>query len=208
MGDRPTVAEAASEWRADERRIRRVAMVSLHTSPTASLGRKANGGLNVYVREVCSEFSRRGIATDVFTRRVEGGCTSLEQLASSSRVVYLPAGDPALDKYRLLCEVGAFTDHVQAFIADEGLEYDLIYSHYWLSGVSACTLRSRLRLPWAHTAPTLAVVTNRQLAPGAAAEPEIRVDLAGGVGRCAGVRGLGAGGRAADRCGAVDGPRA
>ena len=178
------MAEAGSSWRADQRRVRRVAMISLHTSPTASLGRNANGGLNVYVREVCNEFSRRGIASDVFTRRVDAR-TSLEQLAPGSRVVYLPAGDPALDKYRLLGEVGAFTDHVQSFIADEGLEYDLIYSHYWLSGVSACTLRSRLRLPWAHTAHTLAVVKNRQLAPGAAAEPEIRVDLEGEIACCA-----------------------
>ena len=178
------MAEAGSSWRADERRVGRVAMISLHTSPTASLGRNANGGLNVYVREVCNEFSRRGIATDVFTRRADGGCT-LEELAPRSRVVYLPAGDPALDKYRLLGEVGAFTDHVQSFIADEGLAYDLIYSHYWLSGVSACTLRSRLRLPWAHTAHTLAVVKNRQLATGAAPEPEIRVDLEGEIARCA-----------------------
>lgn len=178
------MAEAGSSWRADQRRVRRVAMISLHTSPTASLGRNANGGLNVYVREVCNEFSRRGIASDVFTRRVDAR-TSLEQLAPGSRVVYLPAGDPALDKYRLLGEVGAFTDHVQSFIADEELEYDLIYSHYWLSGVSACTLRSRLRLPWAHTAHTLAVVKNRQLAPGAAAEPEIRVDLEGEIACCA-----------------------
>src|SRR5690349_6712615 len=118
MGDRPIVAEAGSNWRAGERRVGRVAMISLHTSPTASLGRNANGGLNVYVREVCNEFSRRGIASDVFTRRVDAASSTLEQLAPRSRVVYLPAGDPDLDKYRLLGEVGAFTDHVQSFIAD------------------------------------------------------------------------------------------
>jgi len=160
-------------------------MISLHTSPTASLGHNANGGLNVYVREVCREFSRRGIATDVFTRCPDRDCPATEQLAPSSRVIYLPAGDPTLDKYRLLYEVGTFTDNVQSFIAGEGLDYDLIYSHYWLSGVSACSLRSRLRLPWAHTAHTLAIVKNRQLAPGAAAEPEIRVELEGEIARCA-----------------------
>src|SRR5215472_1823325 len=206
MGDRPIVAEAGSSWRADERRVGRVAMISLHTSPTASLGRNANGGLNVYVREVCNEFSRRGIATDVFTRRADGGCT-LEELAPRSRVVYLPAGDPALDKYRLLGEVGAFTDHVQSFIADEGLAYDLIYSHYWLSGVSACTLRSRLRLPWAHTAHTLAVVKNRQLAPGAAAEPEIRADLEGEIARCADLLVVSTEAEADALCGAYHVPR-
>ena len=160
-------------------------MISLHTSPTASLGHNANGGLNVYVREVCREFSRRGIATDVFTRCPDRDCPATEQLAPSSRVIYLPAGDPTLDKYRLLYEVGTFTDNVQSFIAGEGLDYDLIYSHYWLSGVSACSLRSRLRLPWAHTAHTLAIVKNRQLAPGAAAEPEIRVELEGEIAHCA-----------------------
>src|SRR5215471_14784426 len=185
MGDRRIVAEAGSQSRAGGRSVGRVAMISLHTSPTASLGRNANGGLNVYVREVCNEFSSRGIASDVFTRRVDAGRPTLEQLTPWSRVVYLPAGDPTLDKYRLLGEVGAFTNNVESFIADEGLAYDLIYSHYWLSGVSACTLRSRLRLPWVHTAHTLAVVKNRQLAPGAAAEPEIRADLEGEIARCA-----------------------
>jgi len=207
MGDRPTVADPCPERRVEEGRVGRVAMISLHTSPTASLGRNANGGLNVYVREVCNEFSRRGIASDVFTRSVEVGCPTLEQLAPWSRVVYLPAGDPALDKYRLLGQVGAFTDNVQSFIAEEGMEYDLIYSHYWLSGVSACSLRGRLRLPWAHTAHTLAVVKNRQLAPGAAAEPEIRVDLEGEIARCADLLVVSTEAEADALCGAYHVPR-
>ena len=201
------MADPCPERRVEEGRVGRVAMISLHTSPTASLGRNANGGLNVYVREVCNEFSRRGIASDVFTRSVEVGCPTLEQLAPWSRVVYLPAGDPALDKYRLLGQVGAFTDNVQSFIAEEGMEYDLIYSHYWLSGVSACSLRGRLRLPWAHTAHTLAVVKNRQLAPGAVAEPEIRLDLEGEIARCADLLVVSTEAEADDLCGAYHLPR-
>lgn len=207
MGDRPTVADAGLETTVGQRRVARVAMISLHTSPTARLGRNANGGLNVYVREVCNELSRRGIASDVFTRRVDAGCPVMEQLTPLSRVVYLPAGNPALDKYRLLGEVGAFTDNVESFVAGEGLAYDLIYSHYWLSGVSACTLRSRLRLPWAHTAHTLAVVKNRQLAPGAAAEPEIRVDLEGEIARCADLLVVSTEAEADALCGAYHVPR-
>lgn len=179
------MGEAGLIGRGCTRRVGRVAMVSLHTTPTASLGHNANGGLNVYVREVCGALSRRGVATDVFTRCLDGECPTIEQLAPLSRVVYLPAGDPSLDKYRLLGEVGAFTDRVQDFIAGEGLDYDLIYSHYWLSGVSACSLRSRIRLPWVHTAHTLALVKNRRLAPGADPEPEVRVDLEGEIARCA-----------------------
>jgi len=60
-----------------------------------------------------------------------------------------------------------------------------MYSHYWLSGLAACLLRRRMRLPWAHTAHTLALVKNRQLAPGAEPEPEVRVDLEGEISRCA-----------------------
>jgi D-inositol-3-phosphate glycosyltransferase len=160
-------------------------MITMHTSPTATLGQRANGGLNVYVRELCTRLSRRGVATDVFTRCPGLDCPAVEQLAPLSRVVYLPAGAPDLDKYRLLAEVPAFTDAVQDFVEGSGLDYDLIYSHYWLSGLSACALRHRLRLPWAHTAHTLAIVKNRQLAPGAEPEPEIRVDLEGEIAHCA-----------------------
>lgn len=192
MGDRHTVAESGLNLIAEERhaprgerRVERVAMISLHTSPTATLGHSANGGLNVFVREVCGAFNRRGVATDVFTRCLEGDCPNIEQLSSNGRVIYMQAGNPALDKYQLLAQVGNFTDHVEDFVAREDVPYDLIYSHYWLSGVSACTLRGRLKLPWAHSAHTLAVVKNRQLAPGAAPEPETRVDLEGEIARCA-----------------------
>jgi D-inositol-3-phosphate glycosyltransferase len=82
---------------------RRLAVISMHTSPTASLGKSANGGLNVYVREVCTAFSERGIATDVFTRR-QSGDPAVESLAPLSRVIYLPAGDGG-DKYSLLDRV-------------------------------------------------------------------------------------------------------
>jgi D-inositol-3-phosphate glycosyltransferase len=181
MGDRRIVAERGLV----RERPDRVAMITLHTSPTATLGQSANGGLNVYVRELCTLLSRRGVATDVFTRCPGPDCPALEELAPLSRVVYLPAGPPDLDKYRLLEHVPCFTDAVEDFIDGSGLRYDLIYSHYWLSGLSACTLRHRLGLPWAHTAHTLAVVKNRQLAPGAEPEPEIRVDLEGEIARCA-----------------------
>ena len=163
----PPSVSSPAPWPAPGWRPRRVAMLTLHTSPTASLGLSANGGLNVYVRELCQVLSRRGVATDVFTRCLEDGCPRTEPLAPLSRVVYLPAGPPDVDKYRLLDQVPAFTDHVEDFVRDSGLEYDLMYSHYWLSGLTACALRGRLRLPWAHTAHTLAVVKNRQLAPEA-----------------------------------------
>lgn len=154
--------------------LRRIAVISMHTSPTASPGQNANGGLNVYVREVCSAFSERGIATDVFTRKQSVDEPQVELLAPLSRVIYLPAGS-GLDKYSLYREVPAFAAGILTFAAAEGITYDLLYSHYWLSGEVACLLRPRVGTGWAHIAHTLGVVKNRNLAAGARPEPELRI---------------------------------
>src|SRR5438128_10836676 len=188
-GDRHIVAEVTHSTepltlKAARDRMR-VAVISLHTSPTATLGQSANGGLNVYVREVCAALSRRGVASDVFTRRISERTPSFESLAPLSRVVYLPAGDYTVNKSGLVDHVSTFAESVEDFIERCGLRYDLIYSHYWLSGLTACCLRSGLRVPWAHTAHTLAVVKNRKLAPGDLLEPERRVRSEGEIARCA-----------------------
>ena len=154
----------------------------MHTSPTASLGQDASGGLNVYVREVCTAFSDRGIATDIFTRKQSIDDPNVESLAPLSRVIYLPAGN-GLDKYSLLGEAPSFSSRVMQFAASENITYDLLYSHYWLSGEVACLLRPRLAAGWAHTAHTLGLVKNRTLAAGARPEPQVRIRIEGEVAR-------------------------
>jgi D-inositol-3-phosphate glycosyltransferase len=153
----------------------RIAVVSMHTSPTASLGESANGGMNVYIREISAAFSRCGIATDVFTRWVGADDPAVERMAPLSRVVYLPAGHDHSDKYQLQHHVEEFATEALAFIDEQQLEYQLLYSHYWLSGLVARSLRETLGLPWVHTAHTLGQVKNRQLAPGAKPEPNERI---------------------------------
>jgi D-inositol-3-phosphate glycosyltransferase len=159
---------------------RRIAVVSMHTSPTASLGQNANGGLNVYVRQVASAFSDRGIATDIFTRKQAGEDPDIELLARHSRVIYLPAGK-GLDKYSLFGEVPSFANRIVDFAARENIAYDLLYSHYWLSGEVACLLRPQLAASWAHTAHTLGLVKNRTLAEGARPEPRLRIHVEGEI---------------------------
>ena len=157
---------------------RRIAVISMHTSPTASPGQNANGGLNVYVREVCTAFSERGIATDIFTRKQSLDDPNVETLAPLSRVIYLPAGT-GLDKYSLFGEVPFFASRILEFAGEENITYDLLYSHYWLSGEVACLLRPRLAAGWAHTAHTLGLVKNRTLAAGARPEPQLRIQVEG-----------------------------
>jgi D-inositol-3-phosphate glycosyltransferase len=162
-----------------DRAARRIAVISMHTSPTASLGQNANGGLNVYVREVAAAFSERGIATDIFTRRGPND-PAAEELAPLSRVIYLPAGN-GLDKYTLYDEVPAFARRIAGFAEREGVTYDLLFSHYWLSGEVACLLRPRLAPAWVHIAHTLGLVKNRTLALGARAEPQLRIRVEGEI---------------------------
>jgi D-inositol-3-phosphate glycosyltransferase len=154
---------------------RRIAILSLHTSPTAFLGQRQAGGMNVYVHELCSAFSDRGVATDVFTRCQRPDDPVVESLAPLSRVIYVPAGSPELDRYGLLQGTTGFARRIARHLQVEGLDYDLIYSHYWLSGVAAGRLRAELDAPWAHTAHTLGLVKNRQLARGARPEPLKRI---------------------------------
>ncbi len=159
---------------------RRIAVISMHTSPTASLGQNGNGGLNVYVREVCTAFSDRGIATDIFTRKESPDDPRVESLAPLSRVIYLPAGR-GLDKYSLYNEVPAFAAAIHERASSERLQYDLLYSHYWLSGEVACILRPQLAAGWAHIAHTLGLVKNRTLARGARPEPSLRIRVEGEI---------------------------
>jgi D-inositol-3-phosphate glycosyltransferase len=152
----------------------------MHTSPTASLGQNGDGGLNVYVREVASAFSDRGIATDIFTRRQSDDDPAMESLAPLSRVIYLAAGR-SLDKYSLYNEVPRFAEEIRAFAEKERIQYDLLYSHYWLSGEVACLLRPRISAGWAHIAHTLGLVKNRTLASGARPEPALRIRVEGEI---------------------------
>jgi D-inositol-3-phosphate glycosyltransferase len=140
------------------------------------LGKNANGGLNVYVREVASAFSDRGIATDIFTRQQSPDDPAVESLAPLSRVIYLAAGN-GLDKYSLINEVPRFASQVAAFAASSAIQYDLLFSHYWLSGEVACLLRPQLAARWAHVAHTLGLVKNRSLASGARPEPALRIRI-------------------------------
>src|SRR2546429_3187884 len=74
--------------------LKPLAIVSLHASPVAALGAGENGGMNVYVRAVCEELSRRGIATEVFTRRSSAQGPDRIRLAERSWVTRLAVGPP------------------------------------------------------------------------------------------------------------------
>ncbi len=117
-------------------------MLSYHTCPLATLGGKDTGGMNVYVRDLTRELGRLGVHVDVFTRsQNEHVPHVLHDLGFGNRVVHVPAGpEIPVPKDELAGYIPQFVDGICKFTEEKGIKYDLIHSHYWMSGLAAGTL--------------------------------------------------------------------
>jgi D-inositol-3-phosphate glycosyltransferase len=138
----------------------RIAMLSVHTCPLATLGGKDTGGMNVYVRELARELGRRGIAVDVYTRSQDPHIPRVRWFGENARVIHVPAGpEEHLDKNTLWRYLPEFADYVRRMAAQENLHYDVLHSHYWLSALVARDLRDGgWGTPIVHMFHTLAAV--------------------------------------------------
>lgn len=142
-------------------RPRRLAILCYHTSPTVQPGGQDAGGMNVYVREAARACAQRGYLVDIFTRAA-GRLPAREVLSPGVRLVRIAAGPPrAVAKQRLVEFVPAFAQGVAAFRLAEGLRYDLLHSHYWLSGLAGLQLQRRWDVPHLTMFHTLGEVKNR-----------------------------------------------
>ncbi|HET7011415.1 MAG TPA: glycosyltransferase [Anaerolineales bacterium] len=141
----------------------RVAMISYHTCPLATLGGKDTGGMNVYVRDLTRELGRRGIGVDVFTRSQDEHVPHvLHDLGFGNRIVHIPSGpETPMPKDRLAEYLPEFVDHVLGFGQAKRVRYDLIHSHYWLSGLASLELRGAWGAPMIQMFHTLAAMKNR-----------------------------------------------
>jgi len=139
----------------------RVAVLSVHTCPLAALGGKETGGMNVYVREVARALGRLGFGIDVFTRSQDPGIPEVVRLGPGARVVHVPAG-PARPFARAAVadHLEEFAERVEAFRTREGARYDLVHSHYWLSGLAGLDLARRWDVPLVHMFHTLGAIKN------------------------------------------------
>lgn len=141
----------------------RVAMFSYHTCPLATLGGKETGGMNVYVRELTRALGRRGVGVDVFTRSQDEHVPHvLHDLGFGNRVVHIPSGpEHPLPKDELQAHLPEFVERVQDFAQRKRLKYDLIHSHYWLSGAAALQLQPAWKTPIVQTFHTLGEMKNQ-----------------------------------------------
>ncbi|WP_245158885.1 D-inositol-3-phosphate glycosyltransferase [Blastococcus sp. TF02A-35] len=156
---------------------RRVATLSVHTSPLDQPGAGDAGGMNVYVVEVSRRLAARGIAVDVFTRATSSDLPPVVEMSPGVTVRHVSAGPfEGLGKEELPAQLCAFTAAVLREEAQhEPGYYDLVHSHYWLSGQVGWLARDRWSVPLVHTAHTLAKVKNEALAAGDRPEPRSRV---------------------------------
>ncbi|MBV9355508.1 MAG: glycosyltransferase [Chloroflexi bacterium] len=156
----------------------RIAVLSAHTSPLAALGGWETGGMNVYVRELGQELARQGVAVDIFTRRQAPDSPDVVEYAPGARVVHVDAGPQRhVDKYDVVDYLPDFACGVQRWRALTGLSYDLIHSHYWLSGRLGSLFRDRWDVPLVSMFHTLAQLKNRVAESAAETEQQIRYDI-------------------------------
>ncbi len=143
--------------------MRRLAVLSLHTSPLAQPGLGDGGGMNVYVRELSSALARAGVECDVFTRAWTDDLPATVDIEPGFRVHYVSAGPPTpMAKEELPRVVEEFADGVlkrmqssETLGPSEGLPFDAVHANYWLSGMAGHIIKHRLNLPLVSTFHTL-----------------------------------------------------
>lgn len=170
------IVRAVSEPSRLKDTARRVAVLSVHTSPLAQPGTGDAGGMNVYVLQTALELARRGVEVEIFTRATSSADAPVVQVAPGVLVRNVVAGPfEGLDKHDLPTQLCAFTAGVlRAEATHEPGYYDIVHSHYWLSGQVGWLASDRWAVPLVHTAHTLAAVKNAALADGDAPEPALR----------------------------------
>jgi len=138
-------------------------MLSYHTCPLATLGGKDTGGMNVYVRELTRHLGKIGIRVDVYTRSQDEHVPHvLHDLGYGNRVVHIPAGpERPLPKPELASYLPEFVKSILEFTENKGLHYDLIHSHYWMSGIAARDLKTLWGIPIIHMFHTLGLMKQR-----------------------------------------------
>lgn len=153
----------------------RIAMISMHTSPIEQPGSGDAGGMNVYVINTARQLARRGIEVDIYTRATRPSQGETVEVEPGLRVINIVAGPyEGLSKEELPTQLAAFAGGVVSYAKCFDIDYDVIHSHYWLSGQVGWLLRDLWEAPLVHTAHTLAAVKNAHRTSDDTQESEAR----------------------------------
>src|SRR5210317_1176122 len=137
-------------------------MLSIHSNPIGDLGTNDTGGMSVYIRELARELGRRGHWIDIYTRLHKGGYRPVIHLFEKVRLIHLGIPNNGnLSRLALYPHLPDFFKSMEDFRSQEGIAYDLIHSHYWLSGRLGNWAQEIWDLPHVVMLHTLAEVKNR-----------------------------------------------
>ena len=145
----------------------------VHTSPLDQPGAGDAGGMNIYVVESAERMAAMGVSVDIFTRRHSPDLPDVVELSPGVRVRHLNIGANSATKEELPALIPNLSDAFSKVLEDE--KYDVLHSHYWISGKVAMPAAKKFGIPLAHTMHTMARVKNMNLAEGERPEPMIRV---------------------------------
>jgi D-inositol-3-phosphate glycosyltransferase len=152
----------------------KIAMLSIHSCPLGKVGEENTGGMSVYIRELGRELGRRGHLVDVYTRTHEPIHDQVVELGENARLIHFKAGEEETHKLALYSHLADFTRNLENFREENGLRYDLIHSHYWLSGLVGERLQELWDIPHLIGFHTLGAVKNSVgIGEG---EPELRIN--------------------------------
>jgi D-inositol-3-phosphate glycosyltransferase len=151
----------------------RIATLMVHTSPLDQPGIGDAGGMNIYVLESAQRMAAMGVSVDIFTRRTDAAQADIVEISPGVRVRHFDCGHGTLTKEQLPIHISGLSQEFSRIIRTEN--YDVIHSHYWLSGKVAMPAAKELDIPLVHTMHTMARVKNLNLAEGETPEPMIRV---------------------------------
>lgn len=138
--------------------VERAAFITLHACPLAAPGQGKSGGMNVYVRQLAAALGDLGTQVDIFTREHAGVANRIEAIGPNVRVIHIKAGEPEAHVGDLYAHLPEFLDRLNAFREEEGLEYDVIHSHYWLSSWVGRELSQVIGAPHVVTFHTLGLI--------------------------------------------------
>jgi len=139
----------------------RIAMLSAHSCPVGKLGTKDTGGMSVYIRELASELGKQGHLVDIYTRVHDPEDRQIYELNQNARLIHLRAGeDEEIHKLAVYSHLPDFADNVESFRKSNTLQYDLIFSHYWLSALAGTYLQQWWHVPHITMFHTLGAVKN------------------------------------------------
>ncbi|MCP2604749.1 glycosyltransferase [Candidatus Aminicenantes bacterium AH-873-B07] len=145
-----------------------ICVISFHSCPFSPLGLESSGGMNVYIKELSSALENfPKIKMDIFTRVQNKKLRGIKNISSQVRVIHLKGGpEYFISRRNLYKHIKEFEENLEKFICNERINYEIIYTHYWLSGLIGERIKNKFNIPLIHNYHSLAFMKKKAIKKG------------------------------------------